>query len=77
MFWRRVLILRLGEDEYLIYMKTTRTFPGKWDPDTIPVEQFFASTFVLLEMLTKEVKTQIAGLTMVIDVQGFSFKHIR
>ena len=28
-------------------------------------------------MLTKEVKTQIAGLTVVIDVQGFSFKHIR
>ena len=51
--------------------------PGKWDPDTIPVEHFFASVFVLLEMITREVKTQIAGLTVVIDVQGFSLKHIR
>jgi len=60
-FGRRVLLMRLG----------------KWDPDTIPVEHFFASVFVLLEMVTREVKTQIAGLTVVIDVQGLSFKHIR
>jgi len=60
-FGRRVLLMRLG----------------KWDPDTIPVEHFFASVFVLLEMITREVKTQIAGLTVVIDVQGLSFKHIR
>merc|ERR1719309_1021821 len=60
-FGRRVLIMRLG----------------KWDPDTIPVEHFFASTFVLLETVTKEVKTQIAGLTIVLDIQGFSLKHIR
>ena len=28
---------------------------GKWDPTTIPVEDWFASTFVLLEVLTKVV----------------------
>ena len=51
--------------------------PGKWDPDLIPVEEWFASTFVMLEVLTKETKTQIAGLTMLLDCEGFSFKHIR
>jgi len=60
-FGRRVVILKLG----------------KWDPDLIPVEEWFASTFVLLEVLTKETKTQIAGLTMLLDCEGFSFKHIR
>merc|ERR1711990_152005 len=60
-FGRRVVILKLG----------------KWDPDLIPVEEWFASTFVMLEVLTKEVKTQIGGLTMLLDCEGFSFKHIR
>lgn len=60
-FGRRVVILKLG----------------KWDPDLIPVEEWFASTFVMLEVLTKETKTQIAGLTMLLDCEGFSFKHIR
>ena len=36
-FGRRVVTLKLG----------------KWDPDVIPVEEWFASTFVLLEVLTK------------------------
>ena len=38
-FGRRVVLLNLG----------------KWDPTTIPVEDWFASTFVLLEVLTKVV----------------------
>merc|ERR1711936_935444 len=60
-FGRRVVILKLG----------------KWNPDTIPVTHWFASCFVLFELLTKEVKTQIAGLTLVLDVQGFTWKHLR
>ena len=36
-FGRRVVTLKLG----------------KWDPDVIPVEEWFASTFVMLEVLTK------------------------
>ena len=60
-FGRRVLILNLG----------------KWDPTSIPVEDWFAATFVLLEVLTREVKTQIAGLTVVLNCDGFGFTHIR
>jgi len=58
---RRVYIFRLGQ----------------WDPDTVPVEEYFASAYVLLELVTREVKTQIAGITVIADVSGFAFKHIR
>ena len=72
--------------------------PGKWDPDTLPVEEFYASAYVLLELvarevailasplltslllfisITQQVKTQIAGVTVIADINGFSFKHIR
>jgi len=60
-FGRRVAILNLG----------------KWDPGLIPVEDWFASTYVLLEVITREVKTQIAGLTVILNCEGFSFTHIR
>ena len=43
----------------------------------MPVEEFYASAFVLLELVAREVKTQIAGVTVVNDVSGFGFKHIR
>merc|ERR1712154_389032 len=48
-FGRRVYIFRLGQ----------------WDPDTVPVEEYYASAYVLLEMVAREVKTQIAGVTVV------------
>lgn len=60
-FGRRVYIFRLGQ----------------WDPDTVPVEEFYASAYVLLELVAREVKTQIAGVTVVSDVSGFGFKHLR
>ena len=50
---------------------------GQWDPDTVPVEEFYASAYVLMELLAREVKTQIAGVTVVNDVSGFRFKHFR
>jgi len=50
---------------------------GKWDPDTLPVEEFYASAYVLLELVAREVKTQIAGVTVIADIKGFSLKHIR
>jgi hypothetical protein len=50
---------------------------GQWDPDTVPVEEFYASAYVLMELVAREVKTQIAGITVVNDVSGFGFKHIR
>jgi len=60
-FGRRIVILNLG----------------RWDPSAISVEEWFASTFVLLEVLTKEVKTQIAGITIILDCSGFGLTHIK
>ena len=50
---------------------------GQWDPETVPVEDFYASAYVLMELVAREVKTQIAGVTVVNDVSGFGFKHMR
>merc|ERR1719431_512764 len=55
-YGRRVFIYRLG----------------RWDPDTVPLEDFFASSYVLLELVAREVRTQIAGITIVNDLSGFS-----
>ena len=52
-FGRRVVILKLGNISHKSHHTRRRTLSGKWDPDLIPVEEWFASTFVLLEVLTK------------------------
>ena len=53
------------------------SFPGRWDPELVPVEEFYASAYVLLELVAREVRTQVAGVTVIADISGFSFKHIR
>lgn len=60
-FGRRVFLFRLGH----------------WDPDTVPVDEFYASAYVLFELIAREEKTQVAGVTCVADVSGLGFKHIR
>lgn len=60
-YGRRIYIFRLGH----------------WDPDTVSLEDFYASAYVLLEMVAREVKTQIAGITVINDVSGFGFRHLR
>ena len=53
-FGRRVVILKLGiRLAGKATQKNISNLPGKWDPDLIPVEEWFASTFVMLEVLTK------------------------
>ena len=41
------------------------------------IEDFYASAYVLLEMVAREVRTQMAGLTVINDVTGFGWRHIR
>ena len=50
---------------------------GRWDPDKVLLDDFYASAYCLLEMVAREVKTQIAGLTVLNDVSGFGFRHLR
>jgi len=51
--------------------------PGKWNPDNITVEQFFASQYCMFELMSDEIRNQIAGVTCVADISGFGFKHLR
>ena len=37
----------------------------------------FAAGFVLAEMISNEVKSQIAGVALVADASGFGFKQVR
>ena len=41
------------------------------------LDDFYASAYCLFEMVAREVKTQIAGVTVVNDVSGFGFRHLR
>ena len=52
-------------------------YPGNWDPAVIPPEEFLGTAFSLLQLLSKEERTMIAGVTLVLNAQGFSFKHLR
>ena len=48
---------------------------GKWDPDKVNFEQGFAVGYKILEMVSLEPKTQVAGITAVFDGKGFGFKQ--
>eukprot|EP00092_Neocalanus_flemingeri_P021564 GFUD01023389.1.p1 GENE.GFUD01023389.1~~GFUD01023389.1.p1 ORF type:complete len:299 (+),score=62.38 GFUD01023389.1:109-1005(+) len=50
---------------------------GSWDPAAISPEQFLALAHTVLEMISREPKTQIAGMILLLNADGFSFKHLR
>ena len=58
---RRVLLFRLG----------------KWNPDDFSVQHLYSATFSLLQMISLEAVTQVAGAVFVADLQGFSFNHLK
>jgi len=51
--------------------------PGSWNPDEVSVDQLFASAYTMFELIAEEVKTQLAGVTCVVDMYGFGFKQLR
>eukprot|EP00092_Neocalanus_flemingeri_P078010 GFUD01096948.1.p1 GENE.GFUD01096948.1~~GFUD01096948.1.p1 ORF type:complete len:296 (-),score=66.79 GFUD01096948.1:522-1409(-) len=58
---RRVIIFRLG----------------RWNPSDFSVQQLYTATFSLLQMISLEAVTQVAGTVFVADLQGFGFKHLK
>ena len=40
-------------------------------------QELFTAAFTLFELLALEEKTQIAGITIVLDVSGFGFQHLK
>ena len=51
--------------------------PGLWNPSSSSFAEVFAAGFVLAEMVSEEAKSQVAGMTLVADADGFGFKHLR
>jgi hypothetical protein len=51
--------------------------PGRWNPSTTSFADIFAAGFVFAEMVSEEIKTQIGGVTVVADAEGFGFKQLR
>lgn len=47
-----------------------------WDADKYPYKTIMEMFYVLCMMLSREVKTQIAGITLVGDMAGMSRKHV-
>ena len=50
---------------------------GQWDPAVASSQELFTAAFTLFELLALEEKTQIAGITIVLDVSGFGFQHLK
>ena len=50
---------------------------GQWDPNSTTSQQLFTAAFTLFELIAMEEKTQIAGVTVVADISGFGFKHLK
>ena len=48
-----------------------------WDPSSQDLRDVYCMGFMFAEMLALEPKTQIAGVTLVADMEGFGFTHFR
>jgi len=51
--------------------------PGKWNPDKVPFTSVFCAGVMLCEMVAREERTQIAGITAIVDSQNFGWKQLR
>ena len=76
-------ICKVHENVWLVYNLTIsyrRVYiwcPGKWNPDAIPFNDCYAIGYMLCELMALETKTQIAGVTTIVDGGGFGFKQLR
>ena len=51
--------------------------PGKWNPDTVCLEDVFCAGYMLCETAAKEPMSQICGVTVICDASDFGFKQLR
>ena len=49
---------------------------GNWDPNEVPIGTAISAAYSMIELLSLEPKTQIAGVTCVSDAGGYSYKHM-
>ncbi|XP_026670312.1 alpha-tocopherol transfer protein-like [Ceratina calcarata] len=48
----------------------------KWNPKTISLDEIFRAVMLSLDAAMAEPKTQIAGVQVIIDMDGFSLSHV-
>ncbi len=48
---------------------------GQWDPSAMPFVEGYAATYKVLELMAVEPRTQIAGLTVIVDAAGFGYRQ--
>jgi len=48
-----------------------------WDTQKIPLEDMMLARTIMTDMLSQEVKTQIAGITYIYDLKGFEMRHVK
>lgn len=49
---------------------------GSWDPDEVSVSMAISAACNMIELISLEPKTQIAGFTCVYDAGGYGYKHM-
>ena len=51
--------------------------PGKWNPDTVSLEDVFCAGYMLCEAAAREPMSQVCGCTVICDAANFGFKQLR
>ena len=48
---------------------------GKWEPSKVSLGTLYSVVYSMWELISLEPKSQVAGVTMVIDANGYGYKH--
>ena len=51
--------------------------PGKWDPDTVCLDDCYCAGYMLCEAAAREPMSQVCGVTVICDAANFGFKQLR
>ena len=49
--------------------------PGNWEPSKISFGMLYSVAYSMMELMSLEPKTQVAGVTMIMDARGYGYKH--
>ena len=49
--------------------------PGNWEPSKISFGMLYSVAYSMMELMSLEPKTQVAGVTMIMDANGYGYKH--
>jgi len=59
-------------------LKARRVFVFKvsnWDPSLVTKQEMFSANYLCLELMAQEQKTQVSGISAIVDVSGLSWSH--